>query len=150
MTLTFGIQMYRYNLPFSILHLCMKYESCTLKVTLVIVSETKVLTKFSCDLDLWPFDSKCIFLSASCIYVWNMKAVCIKAKSGFCNVPDTDTDWQLLLKVIVSEIKCRQSWVVTLTFDLLTPKCIGIFLSASCICLIITIIMFIQIKGMWS
>ena len=41
--------MYRY-LPLTILHPCMKYKSCTLK--------TKVLTKFSCGLDLWPFDFK--------------------------------------------------------------------------------------------
>ena len=33
--------------------------------------------------------------------------------------------------VILSEPKCWQSSVVTLTFDLLTPKCKGIFLSPS-------------------
>ena len=41
-------KMYRY-LPLAIMHLCMKYESCMLKTTQVIVSEP-VLTKFSLDL----------------------------------------------------------------------------------------------------
>ena len=68
----FDPKMYRY-LPLTILHLCMKYESCTLKTTQVIVSELKC------------------------------------------------------------ELKCGQSSVVTLTFYHLTPKCIGIFPTPSCI-----------------
>ena len=43
--------------------------------------------------------------------------------------------WKLQLKntqFIVSQPKYWQSSVVTLTFDLLTPKCIGIFLLPSC------------------
>ena len=36
----FDPKMYRY-LPLTILHLCMKYESCTLKTTQVIVSDPK-------------------------------------------------------------------------------------------------------------
>ena len=59
--------------PLTILHLCMKYESCTLKTTQVTcilvlnysssLVRTKVLTKFLCDLDL--LTQKCIgiFLS---------------------------------------------------------------------------------------
>ena len=115
----FDLKMYTY-LPLTILHLCMKYESCTLRTTQDIVSEpsvdkvqwwpwplpfdlkmysshnpasmyeiwnlyigkyssygvrTTVLTKFSGDLDL--LTSKCngVFLSPSCIYVWNMKSL---------------------------------------------------------------------------
>ena len=64
-------------LPLAILHLCMKYESCTFKTTQVIVSEPKYwqssIVTLTCDL-LTP---KCIgiFLSPSCIYVWNMRAI---------------------------------------------------------------------------
>ena len=78
-----------------------------------LLFRAKVLTKFSCD--LWPFDPKCIgiFLSPSCIYVWNMKAVC----------------WRQL------KLSCQNQSVdqVHLWPWPLTPKCIGIFLSPSCI-----------------
>ena len=105
-------KMYR-HLPLTILHLCMKYESCTLQTTQVIVSEPNLLMKFDCDLDLWT--SKCIgiFLSPSCIHVWNMKAV----------------HWKLL------KLSCQNQSVdkFRCDLDLWTPKCIGIFLSPSCI-----------------
>ena len=51
-------KLYMY-LPFTILHLRIKYESCTLNTTQFIVSEQKCwLSKFSCDLHLWPIDPK--------------------------------------------------------------------------------------------
>ena len=123
---------------------------------------TKVLTKFSCDLDLWPFDPRIYrYFSLTILYL------CMKYER--CTLKVT--------QVIVSEPKFWQSSVVTLTFwpqnvwvssshhpasmyeiwklyienysiycvrtkvltkfrcdlDLLIPKCIGIFLSPPCI-----------------
>ena len=76
---------------------------------------TKVLTKFSCDLDLWTPKCIGIFLSSSGIYVWNMKAV----------------RWKLLIQKLLCQ---NQSvYKVQLWPWLLTLKCIGIFLSSSCI-----------------
>ena len=70
---------------------------------------------FGDDLNLWPLTSKCkgTFLSSSCIYVWNMKAV----------------RWKLV------KLSCQNQSVhkVPLWAWLLTPKCIGIFFSPSCI-----------------
>ena len=87
--LTLRPKMYRY-LPRTILHLCMIYESCPLKTTQVIVSE--VLTKFRCDLDLWPFNPKMFrYLSlTSCIYIWNMKAVRWKLLKLSCQNQSVD------------------------------------------------------------
>ena len=118
-------KMYRY-LPLTILHLCIKYESCTLKTNQVIVSEPKCWQSSVVTLtfELLTLKFIGIFLSPSCIYVWNMKAVSWKLLKLSC---------QKTTQVIVSEPKYWQSSIVTLTFDLLTPKCIGIFLSPSCI-----------------
>ena len=64
---------------------------------------TEVLTKFRCDLDLWPLTPKGIpvgiSLSPSCIYVWNMKAV----------------RWKLVK--LSCQNQCWQRSIVTLTFD---------------------------------
>ena len=75
---------------------------------------TKVLTKFRCDLDFNLLTQKCIgiFLSPSCIYVWNMKAVI-----------ETYSSNRVRTKVLT---KFRYD------LDLWTPKCKGIFLSQSC------------------
>ena len=75
-------KMYRY-LPLTILHLCMKYESCMLKTTQVIVSEP-VLTNFRYDLHLWTPKCIGIFLSPSYIYVWHMEAVSWKLLKLSC------------------------------------------------------------------
>ena len=45
---------------------------------------TKVLTKFSCDLDLLTPECIGVFLSPSFIYVWYMKAVCWKLLNLSC------------------------------------------------------------------
>ena len=79
---------------------------------------TKVMTKFRCDLDLWPFDIK--------MYRYRPLTIlhlCMKYESYTLKTTE----------VIMSEPRCWQSSVVTLTFDLLTPKCTGIFFSPSCI-----------------
>ena len=147
-------KMYRY-FPLTILHLYMKYESCTLKTIQVIVSELKcwqssimIVTLTS---DFWTPKCKGIFLSPSCIFVWNIKAVHWKLFKLLChnrNVEKICCDLGLwpfdpkmysylpltvlhlcmkyescTLKItqgIVSEPKCWQSSVVSLTFDLLT------------------------------
>ena len=73
----FDAEMYRY-LPLTILHLCMKYGSCTLKKkTQVIASETKCWQSSVVILTFNLLIQKCIgiFLLLSCIYVWNMKTV---------------------------------------------------------------------------
>ena len=69
-------KMYRY-LPLTILRLCMKYESCTLKSTQVIMLEPKFWQSVVVTLTFDLLTPKCIgiFLSPSCIFVWNMKAV---------------------------------------------------------------------------
>ena len=115
----FDSKMYRHR-PLAILHFCIKYESCTLKTTQVIVSEQKCLQSCVVTLTFDLLIPKCIgiFLSPSCIYVW-------KYDYESCSLKTT--------QVIVSEPKCWQSSVVTLTFELLTQKCIGTFLSPSCI-----------------
>ena len=68
---TFWPQMYR-HLPLTILHLCIKYENYSSNRV-----RTKVLTKFFCDLNIWPFDPKmhrC--LSPTILHlILNMKAV---------------------------------------------------------------------------
>ena len=123
---------------------------------------TKMLAKFHCDLDLWIPKCIGIFLSPSCIHVWNMKAVCWKLLKLSCQNQSVDKvplwPWPLdpkmyrylplaiphpcmkyesctlkTTQIIVSESKCWQSSVLTLTFALLTPNCIGIFFSPSCI-----------------
>ena len=79
---------------------------------------TKVLTKFCCDLDLWPFDPKMYkYLTLTILHL------CMTYQS--CTLNTT--------QVIVSEPKRWPSSVVSLTFDLLIPKFINIFLSPSCI-----------------
>ena len=114
----FNNKMYRYH-PLTILHQCMlhvwklyieNYSSYRVR--------TNVLIMFSCDLDLWPFDSKMYrYLSITILHI------CMKYES--CTLKIT--------QVIVSEPKCCQSSIVTLTFDLLIPKYIGIFPAPSCI-----------------
>ena len=77
-----------------------------------------MLTKFSCDLDLWPFDHKMYrYLPLTILHL------CVTYER--CTLKTN--------QVIVSEPKWWQILVVTLTFDLLTQKCIGIFVSPSCI-----------------
>ena len=128
---------------------------CTLKTTSHCV-RTKVLTNFRCDLDLWTPKCIGISILPSCVYVWNMKAVRWKLLKLSCQHQNIDKvplrPWPLdqniyrdipfailhlcmnyescalkTTQVIVSEPKCWQSSIVTLTFHLLTPKCIGIF-----------------------
>ena len=78
----------------------------------------KVLSKFRCDLNLWPFDPKMYrYLCHAILHL------CKKYES--CTLKTS--------QVILSKPKCWQSSVVTLTFDLLIPKYIGIFLLPSCI-----------------
>ena len=143
----------------------MKYESCSLKTTQVIVSEPKCWQSSVVTLtfDLLTPKSIGIFLLSSCIYVWNMKAVPWKLLKLSCQNQSVDKvqlwlwPFDLIMKiyrylplsilhlcmkyesctlkttqVTVPEPKCWQSSAVTLTFDLLTQKCIGIFLSSSC------------------
>ena len=77
---------------------------------------TKELTKFICDLDFWPFNNK-----MDRNVPLTILHLCAKYES--CTLKTT--------RVIVSEPMCWQSSVVTLTFHILTPKCIGIFHSPS-------------------
>ena len=94
-------KMYRY-LPLAILHLCMKYESCTLKTN--YRGKTKVLTSFSCDLDVWPFDLKMYrHLPLTILHL------CMKYEN--CTLKTT--------QVIVSEPRYWQSSVVQGLFWLL-------------------------------
>ena len=70
----------------------MKYESCTLKTTQVIVSEPKCWQSSVVTL---PFDLLtpkciCIFLLPSYIYVWNMKAVRWKLVQLSCQNQSVD------------------------------------------------------------
>ena len=104
--------MYRY-LPLTILYLFMKYESCTLKTSPVIVSEPTCWQSSVVTLTFGPKMYR--YLPFIILYL------CMKYES--CMLKTSP--------VIVSEAKCWQSSVVTLTFELLTPKCIGIFLSPS-------------------
>ena len=62
---------------FYIYHLCMKYKSCVLNTTQVIVLEPKDWNKLVVTLTFALLIPKCIgiFFSPSCIHVWNMKAV---------------------------------------------------------------------------
>ena len=81
---------------------------------------TKMLIKFSCDLHLWPLNPKTHrYLPLTILYL------CLKYES--CTLKTA--------QIIVSELKCWESSVVTLTFYLFIPKCIpvGIFLLQSCI-----------------
>ena len=72
--------MYRY-LPLTILHLYMKYESCMLKTTQVIMSEPKCWPSSLVTLTFNPKMHRYLpltilhlcFLSPSYVYVWNMK-----------------------------------------------------------------------------
>ena len=109
-------KIYKY-LPFAILHLCMKYESCTLKITQVIMSETMC----------WQSSTMILTFDLFILYRYlplTILHLCIKFES--CTLKTT--------QVIESEPKYCQNSVVTLTFELLAPKCIGIVLLTSCIC----------------
>ena len=79
------------------------------------------LLKLSCQNqsvdNVWPFDPK--------IYRYLSLAILHHIKYESCTFRTT--------QVIVSEPKYWQSSIVTLTFDLLTPKCIVIVLSPFCI-----------------
>ena len=88
-TLTFWPQKYRY-LKQTILHLCIKYESSISKSTQSIVSEPKCWQSSS--VVTLTFDPKCIgvFLSLSCIYVCDMKAVCWKLLNLSCQNQSLD------------------------------------------------------------
>ena len=79
---------------------------------------TKVLTMFSCVLDLWPFDPKMHRYLSLTIRDLRMEYGCCTLKT---------------IQVTMSKSECWQSSVVTLTFNLLTPKCTSIFPSPSCI-----------------
>ena len=108
-TLTFDPKMYRY-FSLAILHLCMK--SVPLKL-LELLCQIQTVDK----VPLWPLplDPKMYrYLSLTILHLY--------MKYESCTLKTT--------QVIGSEPKCWQSTVVTLTFD---PKCIGIFLSPSCI-----------------
>ena len=110
----FYLKMYKY-LPFASMYEIWKLNDDNYSSYCVC---PKMLTMFSCDLDLWPFDPK--------MYTYRPPAIvhlCMRYE--ICMLKTT--------QLIVSEPKCWQSSVVTLTFDLLTPKCIGILLSPSCI-----------------
>ena len=107
-------KMYWY-LSLNILRLCMKHERCTLKTTQVIVSGPKCWQSSVMTL---TFDPKMYgYLSLAILHL------CMKYES--CKMKTN--------QFIVSEPKCWQSSIVNLTIDLLAPKCIGIFLSPSCI-----------------
>ena len=98
----FDPKMYRY-LPLTIFHLCMKLWLWKLYVENYpsYCVRTKVLTKFRCDLDLWTADPKMYrYLPLTILHL------CMKYES--CTLKTT--------QVIVSEPKCWQSSVVTLTF----------------------------------
>ena len=120
---------------------------------------TKVLTKFSCDLDLWIPKYIGIFLLPSRIYVRNMKAVRWKLLKLSCQNQSVDKvtlwPWPLDPKCIdiflspsciyvwnmktvrwkLLKLSCQNQSVDKFCndLDLLTPKCISIFLSPSCI-----------------
>ena len=91
----FDSKMYRY-LPLTILHLFMKYESCTLKTSRYRVNQKDD------EVQLWPWPlifwphHVCVFLSPSCIYVWNMRAVRWKLLKFSCQNQRVDgqTDGQ--------------------------------------------------------
>ena len=108
------LKMYR-NIYLTILHLYMKYETCTLKTIPVIASEPKCWQNSVVTL---TFDPKMYGYLPLTILHLGMKYENYTLKTT---------------QVIVSVQKCWQSSVVTLTFDLLIPKCISINLSPSCI-----------------
>ena len=152
------IKLCRY-FPLAILHLCMKYDSCTLNTTQVIVSEPKCWQSSDVTFTFGPKKCIGIFFSPSCIYVWTLyvenyssyrvRKSLDKVQSrlrpfdpkmyryfpltivNLCMIYESCT--LKTTQVIVSEPKCWQSSVVTLTYDLLASKCICVFLSPSCI-----------------
>ena len=115
----FGLKMY-ICLPLTILHLCMKYQSCMLKTTHVIVSEPKCwqTTVMTLTFDLWPFDLQMYRYLSHIILRW-----CLKNKSVCWNPLKLSCQNQSVVKF--------QWWPWPFTFS--SPKCIGIFLSPSCI-----------------
>ena len=135
----FDPKMYKYLL-LTILHLLMKYQSCTLKTTQVIVSEPKCWQS-SVVSDLWTPKCIGIFLSPSCIYVWNMKVVCWNCDLdlltpqciGIFLSPSCIYIWNLYIENY-SSYRVRTKELTKFSCDWpLTSKCIGSFLSPSCI-----------------
>ena len=145
-TLTFGSKKYRYR-PLTILHL--RVISVRRKL-LKLSCENQSVDKFQSW--PWPFDPKMSrYLPFT---ILNMKAIRWKPLKLLCQSQSVDKvqswPWPLdpkmyffpskhlasmygmstlkTTQVVVSEPKCWQSSVVTWTFDLLTPKCIGVFL----------------------
>ena len=76
----------------------MKYESCTLKTTQVIVPEQKYWQSSVVTLTFDLLTPKCIgiFLSPSCIYVWNIKAARWKLLTLSCQNQSVDTQTNLI------------------------------------------------------
>ena len=74
------------------------------------------------NLQLWPWPLHLIMYRCLPLTILHL---CMKYESWTLNTT----------QVIVSESKCRQSSVVTLTFDLFTSKCIGIFLTMLHLCM---------------
>ena len=92
----------------------MKYESCMLKTTQVIVSETKC----------WQSSVVTLTFDPQIYSNLSLTILHLRMKYESCTLKTT--------QVIVPVPKCWQSSVVTLTIDPLAPKCISIFLSPSC------------------
>ena len=108
----FDPKIYRY-LPLTILHLCMKYESCTLKITQVIVSEPKCWLSSVATLTFW---SQNVWVSSSHhpASMYEISKLYVEIYSSY-----------YVRTKVFTMFRCE--------FDLLTPECIGIFLSPSCI-----------------
>ena len=83
--------MYMY-LSLTTLHICMKYENCTLKITQGIVSVPKCWQSSVLISTFHLLTPICmdIFLSPSCIYVWNMRAVLWKLLQLSCQNQSVD------------------------------------------------------------
>ena len=94
------LKIYPY-LPLAILHLCMKYERCTLKITQVIVSEPMSWQSSVVTLTFHHLTQKCISIILTILHL------CMKYESFALIIINQD---------IASEPKCSQSSVVTLTF----------------------------------
>ena len=134
-------------LPLAILQLCMKYESCTLKTTQVIVSEPKCWRRSVVTLTCYPKIYRYLPLAILqlCMNIWklyieNYSSYRVRTKMLIPKdiVLSPSASMYVIWKLYVENYSNYRVRTKMLTkfrddLDLLTPKCIGIFLSPSCI-----------------
>ena len=117
----------------AILHLCMKYDICTLKTAQVILSEPKCLQSSVMILTFDLLTPKCVsaLLPQSCIYVWNMKSVLWNLFKMLCQNQSVDKVqwWPWPFDPKMYKYLCLNIWYLNMKYESCTLKTTLVILS---------------------